>query len=176
MMNQAVIKIRFYSIMLSTVLLGVDIALFCFVQYNIWKMPKYAAEPAVRAAHFAAEVTTFLTCIMCFGQCYVACFERAHSKKHRKALIYGLLSTLVFLANTLCYFIILGGNYRYDIPTRNITAFIPESISEMWFDEIRDYVQDYENKMNASMTRNNAYQFLITLDYYQVRQLSSGCR
>ncbi|XP_037086104.1 uncharacterized protein LOC119106873 [Pollicipes pollicipes] len=172
-MNTAVIQIKFLLLFLSALMLAVDLTLFCFVQYNILHMSVFQPEAAVQSAHIAAEVTTMLNCIMCFADCYVTCFERAHSRRHVKALVCAVVSVCIFMSNTASYFYIAGGKYQYAIPTKNITAFNPDNMQDIWLDEIHAYLSEYENSRNANKTKANSLKYLVTLDYFQ--QISHCC-
>lgn len=172
-MNSAVVQIKFLTLFLGALMLAVDITLFSFVEYNMFHLHMYEPEAEVRSAHIAAEVTTVLNCLMCFADCYVICFERAHSKKHVKALIYATVSVCIFMGNVVAYHFISNGRYKYTIPTMNITAFNPANMKDVWFDEIHAYLVEYETSRDATKTKAKAPRILKTLSYFQ--ELSSCC-
>ncbi|KAF0305684.1 hypothetical protein FJT64_022716 [Amphibalanus amphitrite] len=161
------------TLALGALMLAVNISLFCFVQYNILRLHMYKSEPAVRLAHYVAEVAAILNCVMCFFDCYVVCFERAHSRRHVKALVYAMLSAVIFVSNWGSYYYITNGHYQYTIPTKKITAFYPPHLETVWYDEIHDYLVEYEDARNVTKTRQNAGKFLKTLSHFQ--NLSHCC-
>ena len=172
-MNSAVMRIKMLTLALGVLMLAVNMALFSFVQYNILHLHMYRPEPAVRVAHYVAEVGAVLNCLMCFFDCYVICFERAHSRRHVKALVYAMLSAVIFVSNSGSYFYIANGHYQYAITTKKITAFHPVHLQNVWFDEIHDYLVEYEDTRNATETRRSAAKHLKTLSPFQ--NLSHCC-
>ena len=53
----------------------------------------------------------------------------------------------------LSHWMFFHSQYQYTIPTKKITAFYPANLQNIWYDEIHDYLMEFEDTRNATETR-----------------------